>query len=101
MTLVPQDIQADRPNRMLQITWSDGSQSPVGFWLLRTECRCAGCVDERTGQRTLDPASVPRDVNLERMELVGNYAVRIHWSDGHNTGLYTWDRLHEVGQMPQ
>ena len=94
--MFPRDVQALRAERALQIQWTDSARTRCDFWTLRTECRCAGCVDERTGQRTLDSRCIPADVAVERMELVGNYAVRIHWSDGHSTGLYTWDRLREL-----
>jgi len=47
-------------------------------------------------RRILDPASVPADITIEKMELVGSYAVRVRWSDGHNSGLYTWERLREL-----
>jgi DUF971 family protein len=96
VTIFPRDVQALRTEKALQIQWTDGACTRSDFWKLRTECQCAGCVDERTGQRTLDPESVPADVAVERMDLVGNYAVRIHWSDGHSTGLYTWDRLRNL-----
>jgi DUF971 family protein len=97
VSVYPRDIQALRPERALRIEWTDGAITSGDFWKLRTECQCAGCVDERTGQRTLDPRTVPANVAIERMELVGNYAVRVHWSDGHSTGLYTWDRLRGLG----
>ena len=95
MTIHPRDVQALRAEQILQIEWG-GSATRLGFWRLRTECQCAGCVDERTGQRTLDPESVPADISIERMELVGNYALRVRWSDGHDTGLYTWERLRDL-----
>jgi DUF971 family protein len=101
MTSTPRDIQANRSQRLLQISWMDAAESDIGFWKLRIECRCAGCVDERTGRRTLEPATVPADISIERMELVGSYAVRIHWTDGHSTGLYTWDRLRELSDPQQ
>lgn len=44
----------------------------------------------------IDPAAIPETILIERMELVGNYAVRIHWSDGHSSGLYTWERLRRM-----
>jgi DUF971 family protein len=101
MAATPRDVQALRSERALQVLWTDDTTKRIGFWRLRTECQCAGCVDERTGRRTLDPRSVPEDISIERMELVGNYAIRIHWTDGHNTGLYTCDRLRAIGSDPQ
>ena len=57
------------------------------------ECRCAACVDELTGVRTLDISSIADDIIIDDMQLVGNYALRIDWSDGHSTGLYSWKLL--------
>ncbi|NOY41985.1 MAG: DUF971 domain-containing protein [Planctomycetes bacterium] len=95
MTLVPSDIRAIRDQGVLQISW--GAESvDLSFVYLRRQCECAHCVNEWTGERILDPASVPGNITLEKMELVGNYAIRIQWSDGHNAGLYTWQRLQEL-----
>jgi DUF971 family protein len=63
---------------------------------LRGQCECARCVNEWTGERMLDPATIPPGITIEKMDLVGGYAVRVHWSDGHNSGLYTWERLREL-----
>jgi DUF971 family protein len=92
---MPRDLQADRAQSVLRVVWSDRTDA-LPFRFLRTECGCAQCVNEWTGERMLDPTTVPVDISLERMELVGNYAVRIYWSDGHYTGLYTWQRLREL-----
>jgi len=54
-------------------------------------------VDEMTGRRILDPATLPQDVQPVEMTLTGNYAVKFRWSDGHDTGLYTWERLRDLG----
>ncbi len=89
----PRDLKAFRGEGLLRITWPDRTDS-LPFRFLRGECGCAQCVNEWTGERMLDPATIPENIAPERMELVGNYAVRIHWSDGHSSGLYTWERLH-------
>jgi DUF971 family protein len=81
------------PDRDLIVTWDDGKQSRVPFRRLRQECPCAACIDEWTGERILDPASVPEDVKPVGFDTVGNYALRIRWSDGHETGLYSWRQL--------
>jgi len=91
--LTPLDVQANRDVRQLAITWSDQRTSRFGFYQLRIACQCAGCVDENTGKRILDPARIPLDIAIQDLALVGNYALRITWSDGHNTGLYTWNFL--------
>ena len=96
MVLAPRDLKALRSERVLRITWGDGRVADLRFKYLRGECGCAGCVDEITGERILDVTTIPEDLGLESMQLVGNYAVRVHWSDGHATGLYTWERLREL-----
>jgi ATP-binding protein involved in chromosome partitioning len=63
---------------------------------LRLRCRCAHCVSEMTGERLLDPASVPADIRVTAMELAGNYGVRIEFSDGHATGIYRFGDLRSV-----
>ena len=68
---------------------------------LRLACRCAHCVDEMTGRRVLRETSVPQDVRPLAIAPVGRYAIEIHWSDGHRTGIYTWDLLYRLaGQLP-
>jgi DUF971 family protein len=58
-------------------------------------------VDEFTGEQTLDVASIADDIRIVDMQLVGNYALRIGWSDGHSTGLYTWTRLRALCPCPR
>jgi DUF971 family protein len=53
----------------------------------------AACIEEGTGKKILDPSTIPLDIRAERIDPVGSYAIQIHWSDGHDTGLYTWDLL--------
>jgi|SRR5512134_3287972 DUF971 family protein len=62
---------------------------------LRLACPCAECVEEMTGRPLLDPARVPDDVRPLALALVGAYGLKITWSDGHSTGIYTWDRLRQ------
>ena len=93
MSAIPKDIQADGSNGVLRIVWSDDSRKEINLRRLRQSCACARCVHEITGEPLLDPDSVPEDIRIEKMSLVGNYAVKIFWSDGHDTGLFTWDVL--------
>lgn len=95
----PRDLKALRDERVLRIVWADRDDL-LAFRFLRGECQCAQCVNEWTGARILDPATVPEEISIEQMELVGAYAVRIHWSDGHQSGLYTWERLRKLGESP-
>jgi len=64
---------------------------------LRLACACATCVDEWTGEERLDPAAVPADVRPVSIRRVGRYAIQVAWSDGHDTGIYPFARLRELG----
>jgi DUF971 family protein len=97
MNDTPTNLQALREQHLLRIAWADGEYD-LPFAYLRRQCECANCVNEWTGERILDPRSVSDDISIEKMDLVGNYAVRVAWSDGHNSGLYTWKRLRELAQ---
>jgi len=77
----------------LAIKWSDGHDARLALRLLRERCPCAGCVDEWSGKRTVDVAAIPTDIRPLEMTPVGRYAVQISWSDGHSTGIYSWDLL--------
>jgi DUF971 family protein len=57
-------------------------------------------MDEWTGQETLDPDSVPTDVRPIKIQPVGRYAIQISWSDGHETGIYTFANLREMADSP-
>lgn len=79
----------------ITFVWEDEHQTELGARELRLSCRCAMCVEEMTGRPLLDPRTVPADVHAVAMDLTGNYAVNIRWSDGHATGIYTWRDLRE------
>jgi DUF971 family protein len=66
--------------------------------MLRRSCPCAGCIDEWTGEPRLDPASISADVRPQELRPVGRYAIQITWSDGHSSGLYTFDLLRKLGE---
>jgi ATP-binding protein involved in chromosome partitioning len=90
----PAQVSVD--HGMVDIQWSDGHQTKLDFRKLRQACPCALCVDEVTGEPRLDPDSVPRDVHPVDVKTVGRYALQFNWSDGHNTGLYTFDNLRSL-----
>ena len=81
------------PTGQISVRWNDGKVSTIPARQLRLDCPCASCIDEWTGAPLLDPQRVAQDVRPVAMEPVGNYAVQIRWSDGHETGLYTWKLL--------
>jgi len=84
----------------LAFQWPDGLKAAVPFARLRDLCPCAECIEEGTGRKLLDPASIPAGIRPEQISPVGNYAIQIHWSDGHSTGLYTWPLLREACAAP-
>ncbi len=83
-----------REDAGVRIEWTAGTHE--GFFParpLRLSCPCAACVEEMTGRPVLDPDNVPADVRPLRVALVGVYGLRISWSDGHGTGIFTFERL--------
>ena len=83
----------------LRILWPGGTEVTIPFVQLRDACPCAECVDEATGKKILELATIPADVRPEEIVPVGNYAVQIRWSDGHSTGLYSWRTLRDVSGL--
>ena len=83
------------PNGELGIVWGDGHESIYSGRDLRCRCGCAMCVDEMTGRKTLRDETVPSDVRALRVAPVGRYGMSIHWSDGHETGIYRLEKLRQ------
>lgn len=79
----------------VRFVWDDDAEDTWSARELRVACVCAVCQSETTGERLLDPATVPADLTVTHMELVGNYGVSIHFSDGHTTGIYRLTKLHD------
>jgi len=82
----------------LSIRWDDGATTRATARDLRLGCPCALCVDEMTGNRILDPNAVPAEVSIKDMAPVGNYAVRVIFSDAHETGLFDWRLLRQLSK---
>jgi DUF971 family protein len=80
----------------LGIRWPDGHESIYGTRYLRGLCRCAVCVDEWTGKKLVEQAQIPKDIHPIHIEGVGRYGIRIQWSDGHGTGIYTFPYLRKI-----
>ena len=83
----------------LHLTWADGLVQVLGARDLRIVCPCARCRDEVTGKRLLDPANVPLDTDLTRVWSVGNYALGMAFSDGHDTGIHTFKSLRALPSL--
>ena len=100
-SLVPSEINRHDEQLCLQFVWPDGVDVMIPYRVVRLACPCAHCVDEWTGKPLLDPDTLPEDIAIESMELRGNYALKISWTDGHDTGLYTWARLSSITRSHQ
>jgi DUF971 family protein len=83
----------------VDITWADSHSSHFDFPFLRDHCPCATCNDERAKKESA-PAATPSPLPMykpkaraESAAQVGNYAIQIHFTDGHSTGIYSYDYL--------
>ena len=97
----PTEIRKRPGGTSLAITWADGHQSEYAAVYLRGRCPCALCVDEMTGVRKVGPLQIIPDVQLVKIVPVGNYAVQLESSDGHRTGLYSFDYLRSLCPCPE
>ncbi len=77
----------------LTIVWDEEHRAMYAARELRLRCACAHCVHEITGQPLLDPKSVPLGITITNLELMGNYGLRITFSDHHDTGIYRFADL--------
>lgn len=91
----PREIMQETDAR-LRVTWGDGRACAYEAPRLRRLCPCAQCVNEFTGERVLKAESVPDGLKIENVELVGRYALTFRWSDGHDTGIYSFRYLREL-----
>lgn len=90
----PVPVALTRRDDGVLIEWDhQGHRALYPARALRLGCPCAECVEEMSGRPLLDPERVPMDIRPLALHLVGAYGVRIQWSDGHATGIYTFDRL--------
>lgn len=94
-TAVPTALTVHKKSRVLEIAFDDGTEFSLPFELLRVYSPSAEVRGHGAGQEILQTGK--RDVLLAALEPVGNYAVQPHFSDGHNTGIYSWDYLHWLG----
>lgn len=97
----PTGVTADRNTRVLVIAWDDGSSCTYSFAGLRAICPCVTCRGghDNMGQppdKALLQVAKDDELTLKNLQAVGSYALQFDWSDGHNTGIYTWDYLYEA-----
>lgn len=80
----------------ISINWSDETESKYNAAELRKSCPCAGCINEWTGEKTLKTDSVSDDLSFSSIAIVGRYALNFHFSDGHDTGIYSFQYLRNL-----
>jgi len=95
MAIEPREIMQEG-NAGLRITWADDRVCQFQAPQLRRACPCAQCVNEWTGQRTLKPEAVSDELEIKDLSIVGRYALNFIWSDGHETGIYSFRYLREL-----
>jgi len=80
----------------LLIHWPDAHKSIYRPYTLRVHCACASCVNENTGQKTLNPRTIIPDIRITTVGKIGRYALSLRFSDGHTTGIYSFKRLRQL-----
>ncbi|MBS0391597.1 MAG: DUF971 domain-containing protein [Proteobacteria bacterium] len=92
----PQSITVHEQSRVLEVVFSDGAHFRIPFELMRVYSPSAEVMGHGPGQEVLQTGK--RDVTLIGLAQVGNYAIQPGFSDGHDSGIYTWDYLYALGR---
>jgi len=95
-TPVPTEIKLHQKSRLLEIAFADNKSFKLSHELLRVFSPSAEVRGHGPGQEVLQTGK--RNVDILNIEPVGNYAVKLSFSDGHDTGLYSWDLLYNLGE---
>lgn len=96
MTEQPTEIVLHQKSRELEIAFADGLRSKLPFEFLRVHSPSAEVKGHGPGQEVLQVGK--RNVNVNGIEPVGSYAIKIEFDDGHDSGLYTWEYLRNLGE---
>jgi len=91
----PKEIEKNADGS-IRVKWTDNHEGVYGPHFLRLNCHCAACVEEWTGRQVIKPEGIPDDISPVRISPVGQYALHIEWSDGHATGIYSYDLLRSL-----
>ncbi len=98
--MAPKKIQIKDKNK-LRIDWKDGSKTTISLKYLRDECPCANCKGETVLLKTYRPPKIDKTIqgmyDIKNIQVVGGYAIQVTWKDGHDTGIYSWEYLKELG----
>lgn len=95
-TPIPTEIKLHQRSREMEIAFNDGSVFHLPYEFLRVYSPSAEVRGHGHGQEVLQVGK--QDVMLDNIEPVGNYAIQPTFSDGHDTGIYSWDYLYEIGK---
>ena len=99
---VPQEMRWIEKKCEFSIRWEDGHQSIFPLLFLRRQCPCALCRDEKSHPNPLSMTKLEaKDLKALSIEPLGHYALKIHWSDGHASGIYAFDFLRILCPCPQ
>lgn len=93
-TPIPTDIRLQQKSRLAEFVYEDGSSYQLSHEFLRVFTPSAEARGHGPGQETLQTGK--RNITIERIEPVGTYALRFVFSDGHDSGLYSWDLLYNL-----
>lgn len=93
----PLQIQEEN-DREISIVWSDDAQTKYDAAQLRRACPCASCVNEWTGEKILKDENISDETRFSNVSLVGRYALNFQFSDGHETGIYTFPYLRKLAE---
>lgn len=91
----PTQIIEESKSRV-SIKWSDNIESSYTAVNLRRSCPCAACVHEWTGQKILKDDNIREDLSFAHISIVGRYALNFHFSDGHDTGIFSFNFLRKL-----
>ncbi|MBD3775993.1 MAG: DUF971 domain-containing protein, partial [Thiotrichales bacterium] len=92
----PTDIKLHQVSRKLEITFDNGETFELPCEYLRVYSQSAEVTGHAPGQEVLQTGK--QNVNIDDITPVGNYAIKLHFDDGHDTGIYTWERLYDLGK---
>jgi len=95
-TPIPSEIKLHQKSRLLELAYESGENFKLDFEYLRVYTPSAEARGHGPGQETLQTGK--RNVGIDRIEPIGSYAVRLVFSDGHDSGLYSWDLLYNLGK---
>jgi len=94
-TPIPSEIKLHQASRLMELSFADGTTFRLPYEFLRVYSPSAEVRGHGPGQETLQVGK--RGVTIAEIEAVGHYAIRPKFSDGHDTGIYSWDYLHDLG----